>query len=391
MLRRHHPRQHGVVRSLDAWHVDEAGRAADQRAAREAQLRHRLPAAFGDGARAVAEALGTREGAADRRMRLEALELLEGRQIRILVVQVHDETDRHHVVLEMIEERPAASLHVERPAERVLDQPRLVVFRLDLPQFLEADAELARLTAFGEAVSGDQYLGERAARALADQHVFAHQRHAGRIVRTVRAVLLHAHVAGDHARHRAFVVIDEVHGREARIDFDAQRLGLGRQPPADIAERDDVVAVVVHQRRHHEIGQPEGAGGTEHQEMVGGDRRLEGMIGVLAPARQQTVDADRIDDRAGKDMRADLAALLQHHDRQVRVELLQPDRSGQPRRTGADDHHVELHALPFDLAHHLLRTGLAARPSGSAVWLVAIFAGFALHSASIRDAKPAQR
>ena len=43
---------------------------------------------------------------------------------------------------------------------------------------------------------------------------------------------------------------------EARIDFDAERLRLGRQPAADIAERDDVVAVVAHQRRHHEVRQP---------------------------------------------------------------------------------------------------------------------------------------
>ena len=36
MLGRQHARQHRIVRALDARHVDEAGRAADQRAAREA-------------------------------------------------------------------------------------------------------------------------------------------------------------------------------------------------------------------------------------------------------------------------------------------------------------------------------------------------------------------
>ena len=55
MLRGQHAGQDRVVAALDARHVDEAGRAADQRAAREDKLRHRLPAAFGDGARAVGQ------------------------------------------------------------------------------------------------------------------------------------------------------------------------------------------------------------------------------------------------------------------------------------------------------------------------------------------------
>ena len=48
------------------------------------QLRHRLVAAFGDGARAVADALAARERVAHQRMGLEALEFLERRQIRVL-------------------------------------------------------------------------------------------------------------------------------------------------------------------------------------------------------------------------------------------------------------------------------------------------------------------
>ena len=73
-------------------------------------------------------------------MGLEALEFLEGRQVGVLVVQVDDEADGDLVVLEMVEERAAAGLHVERPAEGMLDQAGLAVFRLDLPEFLDADA-----------------------------------------------------------------------------------------------------------------------------------------------------------------------------------------------------------------------------------------------------------
>ena len=51
-------------------------------------------------------------------------------------------------------------------------------------------------------------------------------------------------------------------------------------------------------------------------------------------------------------MRADLAALLQHHDGDVLAgfgrELLEPDRRGEPGGACADDHHVEFHGLAFD-------------------------------------------
>ena len=56
-------REHGVVVALDARDVDEAGGAAEQRAAREGELRHRLPAALGDRPRAVGDALAARAAA----------------------------------------------------------------------------------------------------------------------------------------------------------------------------------------------------------------------------------------------------------------------------------------------------------------------------------------
>ena len=53
-FRRQHAGFHGVVAALDARHVHEAGRAAQQRAAGEIELRHRLVTALGHGARAIA-------------------------------------------------------------------------------------------------------------------------------------------------------------------------------------------------------------------------------------------------------------------------------------------------------------------------------------------------
>src|ERR1700722_20780867 len=82
-----HARPHGVMGALDAWHVEEAGAVADQGAAGESEIGHRLPAALGDGAGAIADALAAREGIAHQWMGLEALEFLEWRQIGVLVVE----------------------------------------------------------------------------------------------------------------------------------------------------------------------------------------------------------------------------------------------------------------------------------------------------------------
>ena len=45
-------------------------------------------------------------------------------------------------------------------------------------------------------------------------------------------------------------------------------------------------------------------------------------------------------------MRADRRALLDHDDRDVRIELLEADRRGEPGGARADDHDVVVHQSP---------------------------------------------
>ena len=101
-----------------------------------------------------------------------------GAMYGILVVEMHDEADRHQVVVEVIEERAAAGAVVERPAERVLHQAGRVLVRRDLPQLLQPDAEFLRLAIAGELERCDQRLGEDAARAFGEQRVLGAQLHA---------------------------------------------------------------------------------------------------------------------------------------------------------------------------------------------------------------------
>src|SRR2546430_2734212 len=108
-------------------------------------------------------------------MRLEALEFVERRQIRIVVVEMDDETDRHLVVVVMVEERAAAGRIVERPAERMLDQAFLVFCGIDLPDFLQPDAEFRRLAVGVEREFRDQLLAQAATRAFGGQSASSRQ------------------------------------------------------------------------------------------------------------------------------------------------------------------------------------------------------------------------
>ncbi len=278
-------------------------------------------------------------------MGLEALELVERRQRRILVVEMDDEADRDQPVVVMVEERAAGGAAAERPAETVLHQPGLELRRLDLPDLLQADAVFLRLAPVVELEAGDRLLGERAARAFGDQHVFAAQLHAAGEARLRLAVAADSHVAGRDADDFAVVAVKKFGRGEAGIDFDPERLGAAAHPARHRAERADELAVVAHQPRHQQIGQPHAARRPEQQEAIGRDFGLQRPLGIVAPVGQQPVEPDRIEDHAGEDMRADLRALLDHDHRHSGVELLEPDRRGQAGRAGADDDDVEFHRL----------------------------------------------
>ncbi len=157
-------------------------------------------------------------------------------------------------------------------------------------------------------------------------------------------VLADAHVAGGDAGDGP-ILEQHLGGGKARIDLDAERLGLLRQIAAHVAERDDEIAVIAHQRRQQKIRQPQRAGRPERIEVVGGHRGLDRRV-LAAPFRNEAIEPDRIDDGAGQDMGADLGALLHHDHGALRRELLEPDRGGKAGRPRADNDGVEFHRLP---------------------------------------------
>ena len=358
-----HAALHGVVTALDLGHVEETRGAADEQAAGEDELGYGLQTALVERPRTVGDALAACQHGADLGMGLEALELVEGREVRVAVVEADHEADRGLIVLQVIDERAAPGFAVHRPAGGVQHQTRAVLGRIEPPEFLQADAVGLRVRALAEREAFHERLGQRSPAALGEQGVLGVQLHARLVAVLSRAVLGHPHVAGRHAADAAGIVIKHFGGGEAGVDLRAQALGLLGQPAADVAERDDVVAVVLELLRHQRDRHPERPLGGQKQELLLLDRGVERGALVL-PVGDQLVERARIEDRAGEDVRAHLRAFLEHADRDLPAalhgQLAQPDRRRQAGRPGAHDRDVEIHGFAF---HRLSPTGADA-PSG---------------------------
>ena len=195
-----------------------------------------------------------------------------------------------------------------------------------------------------------QFLAERTAHTLGEQGVFGMQLHAGRVIAGVLAIAAHAHIAGGHALDAAILVIEHFRGGEAGIDLDAQSLGLAGQPTADIAQRDDIHAVIGQERRHEELRHFGMAGLAQRQEMIAFHRRVE-RGALFFPIGDQLVQGFRIHHRARQDMGADFRAFLDHADRKLLAgfgsKLTYTNRGRQAGRAAAHDDDIKLHRFAF--------------------------------------------
>ena len=346
-LGRHHAALHRGVGALDLGHVEEARRIADQRAAGEDQLGDGLEATLIQRPRAIGNALAAFEEFAHLGMGLEALKLIEGAEPGVGVVEAHHKAHAHQILAQHIEPGAAIGVALQRPAGGMPDEAGGVLLLGDLPQLLQADRIGLLLHAIAQGIGLEEFFGQRTAAALGEEGVAGAQLHAGLVVRPLAAIARNAH----HPGHDAFdhtILDDGLGGGEAGVDFHPQRLGPGTQPAGDIAERDDVIAVIVHLRRRGQFDRP---GLGQHHEAVIAGRGGQGRR-VLAPIGDQLIECARLQHRAAEDMRADLAALLHDADRRIGRELLDTDRRGQASRPRPHDQYVEFHR--FALGHRFL-------------------------------------
>jgi hypothetical protein len=304
---------------------------------------------------AVSDALAPFEVVADGGVLLEALELVEGRQPGILVVEVDDVADRDVVLAEVVHPGTAGGGVVERPAEAVVDQALLELGVRDLPDLLDADAVLLDIGLGVQAVLGLDHLGEGTAHALGDEDVLAVELDAWRILRGRLAVLTDADHARDDARDAPVLAPDHVGGGEAGVDLHPRLLRLHSEPAAQVPQRADETAMVVHVLGRREPAEVHLPVRPENDQLVLGHGRVERVV-EFVELREQLSQGDRVHDRTRQDMGADFRALLQQRDRDLRArrlrQLLEPDRGAQPRGAAPDDDDVVLHRLALGVERH---------------------------------------
>jgi len=136
-----------------------------------------------------------------------------------------------------------------------------------------------------------------------------------------------------------------------RRHLDAKGFGLLGQPAAQVAQRDDVVAFVVHGLGHKEVRYLGGfVGALQQVDVVALDFGVQRGAQFL-PVGEQFVQGARLEDRTGEDVSADFGTLLDHADADFFAGfsglLLQSAGGGQAGRAGADDDDVEFHKFAF--------------------------------------------
>ena len=278
-------------------------------------------------------------------MRLEALELAEGRQGRIGVVEVNDEAQVELPVLRMVGEAAAGGAVVERKAEVVIDPARLMPIGRNFPHFLDAKAIFLRLAR--EPVGSAEALGERAAGALGNQRVFGIDADAGRVARLGLAGTVEAEIAGDNAAHGSAGGPEHVDRRRHRKDVDTERLRLVAEPAHEVAQADDDAVGRLHLWRQQCVREGKVMPGGEV--VIGVARHLGPHRGAaLAPIGQQRIEAAWVHHGARQDMATDLGGFFDDGDREVRRLLLQPDGGGEPGWTRANDDDIGVDIFAFD-------------------------------------------
>ncbi len=310
------------------------------------QRRLRVPAAFRQRLGAEAHQVATAQQVGDERVQLEALERGVRIEQRVAVVEADDEAERDAALGHRVDEAATELLGAQRVAERVDDRARRQPAGRHVPQLLEPDRILRRLAA--ERQGAQQLLGEVAADAVGED------RHLGADVgpglhRAARcAVLADAAIAGADAGH-ARALEQHLLAGEPHEQIDPGGLDLPGQPLDELAERDDVVAVIAERRRRDR--QPELAAGRQVVDAVGAD--LAGQRRALGDeVGDQFGQRGRIEQGPGQGVGTGLPGLLHHGDRQRlaavgRLQLGQTQRRRQAGRPGPDDQHVDVEGFSF--------------------------------------------
>ena len=223
---------HRVVDPLERGNVHKSrGVAKDDDSLARAALRERIEAALGDGLRAPLHHLTTREQRPQQRMLLETLEEHVHIEIRIAVVEPHDQAQRDEIRLEWINKASAERVSRERPPQGV---NHAVERLLRFPQLFDAERKDLRILR-GNVLPLAPRLRQETTRAAGERRDLRRQvvrcRGAGRRF----SVTIEACRRGPHAGNRR-PAHEQLCRREPRKNGHAERFCFGAQPAHDLAQ-----------------------------------------------------------------------------------------------------------------------------------------------------------
>ena len=311
-------------------------------------LRQRQEPALRDRLRPPRHALAAQEELLQQRVRLQLLQQVVHGELRVAVVEPDHHPDREHVVAHRVDERAAELAVLLRRAQRPAQRVDHAVERLrDLPDLLHAERPHLRVLAL-EPEPVERDAGQVALRPLGEHGHARVDIGAGLEVAELLTVLAPAAVAGAHAADAA-VADEQGMARGLGQDRRAALLRPLGEPAAELRQRGDVVAAVLHRRRRRD---PQRALRRQEVDRLVLDPPVERQLVRAIAAVEQAPQRARVDHRAREQVRPRLLALLQHGDgnvaeplrelRRAFEQLPEPDRAREPRRPGADDQDADL-------------------------------------------------
>ncbi len=127
------------------------------------------------------------------------LKLRERREVRISIIKRDNKSQEYPVARRMVKKAAALRVTVQRPACRMYDQALFMPRRFDLPDFLDANAVMLRITVPAQVETPHQLLTQTAAHTFGENRVFAAQFITGLVAGLLLALFIDAHIAGRDA------------------------------------------------------------------------------------------------------------------------------------------------------------------------------------------------
>src|SRR6266850_1273718 len=312
-LCRKHSRFECEMNAFQTHRIEEAGGVSNDHSAVEVVLRQRPITAFGNGFRAVREELSSFQNASYIRMRFELLESLMGVEPWIQIIKTDHEPDRHASLCHVVDKTAAKLFIAQRPAHRMNHTAAVILLLRHIPHFLYTNGKDLGVPFFIQIEFPDELFGQRTARTFSQDRNFRANINPRLEISFWMTKLIDTFVSGTHADDR--VSINEKLGsRESCKDVNTAFFDLLAKPSGEFVQRDDVISVILKRRRDNRQIEFAIPGKKKNVVLL---HRAFNWPTFLFPVRHEFVNAVRIHDRSGDNVRSNLLAFFENGDGKV--------------------------------------------------------------------------